>query len=82
MWGNGFCGFIAPDRSYTMSLANLPVSELQNLLMEETKKLTTALREGYVNSKKEEIRNKIEEIIKVLEEEKKKNDPMNRLTGS
>ena len=53
-----------------MSLANLTVSDLQNLLMEETKRLTTALREGYTTEEKEEIRKKIEQIIKALEEKK------------
>jgi len=56
-----------------MSLANLTVTELQNLLMEETKRLTTALREGYASEKKEEIKNKIEQIIKILEEQNSKN---------
>ena len=60
-----------------MSLANLTVTELQNLLMEETKRLTTALREGHTVEKKEEIKNKIEEIIKILEEK----DSSNRLAN-
>jgi len=42
-----------------MSLVNLTVAELQNLLMEETKKLTTALREGFTATGKDEIKNKI-----------------------
>jgi len=62
-----------------MSLANLTVAELQNLLMEETKKLTTALREGYSATEKEEVKNKIEEIIKVLQEKNPKNGSQNHL---
>ena len=50
-----------------MNLAKLTESELQNLLMEETKKFTTALREGNTAEQKEESRKKIEEIIKLLE---------------
>lgn len=56
-----------------MSLANLTVAELQNLLMEETKRLTTALREGYAVEEKEKIKNKIELIIKILKEKNSKN---------
>jgi hypothetical protein len=50
-----------------MNLATLTESELQNLLMEETKKFTTALREGKTADQKEENRKKIEEIIRLLE---------------
>jgi hypothetical protein len=61
-----------------MSLTNLTVTELQNLLMEETKRLTTALREGSPVSEKEEIKNKIEQIIKLLEEKNSRNHFTNR----
>jgi len=64
-----------------MSLANLTIAELQNLLMEETKKLTTALREDYASQKKEEIKGKIEQIIKLLEEKTEKNGSKNHLTN-
>ena len=64
-----------------MSLINLTEVELQNLLMEETKKLTTALREGIPADEKEKIKAKIEEIIRTLEEKKSKNGPRNSLTN-
>jgi hypothetical protein len=64
-----------------MSLANLTVGELQNLLMEETKKLTTALRKGFTATEKDEIRNKIEQIIKSLEEKNSKNGSKNNLAN-
>lgn len=57
-----------------MSLANLTVSELQTLLMEETKKLTTALRQGFATEEKEKISKRIEEIIKILDEKKTSDD--------
>ena len=55
-----------------MNLAKLTESELQNLLMEETKKFTNALREGNTAEQKEESRKKIEEIIKLLESKRSK----------
>jgi hypothetical protein len=61
-----------------MSLAHLTVAELQNLLMEETKRLTTALREGHAAEEKEKIKNKIEQIIKILQEKNSKNHLANR----
>ena len=70
MWLN--CNPETPNQS-NMSLANLTVAELQNLLMEETKRLTTALREGHTVEKKEEIKNKIEQVIKILKEKNSKN---------
>ena len=70
MWLN--CDPEIPNHT-NMSLANLTVAELQNLLMEETKRLTTALREGYAVEEKEKIKNKIELIIKILKEKNSKN---------
>jgi hypothetical protein len=61
---------MSPKPIGTMNLAKLTESELQNLLMEETKKFTTALREGNTPEQKEENRKKIEEIIKLLEARK------------
>ena len=81
MLGNDFCGLntTLKYQHTIMSLANLTVAELQNLLMEETKKLTTALREGFMATEKDEIRNNIEEIIKALKEKNPKNGPINPL---
>ena len=53
-----------------MSLDNLTITELQNLLMEETKRFTSALREGCSIEEKEKMLKKIEEIQKLLEEKK------------
>ena len=64
-----------------MSLEHLSIAELQNLLMEETKRLTTALREGFTRDQKEEIKNKIEKIIAALEEKNSKNGSTNPVTS-
>ena len=56
-----------------MSLSSLSIAELQNLLMEETKKFTSTLRQGYSREEKEKMHLKIEEIVKILEEKKEKN---------
>jgi hypothetical protein len=61
-----------------MNLAKLTESELQNLLMEETKKFTTALREGNSTEQKEQHREKIEEIIKLLEAKRSSKSAENR----
>jgi len=50
-----------------MHLSQLTEQELQNLLMEETKKLTASLRQGLSIQQREESRKKIEEIIRLLE---------------
>jgi hypothetical protein len=64
-----------------MSLANLTIAELQNLLMEETKRLTTAMREGYSSKQKEEIKNKIDQIIQALEEKNPRGNTKNHLAN-
>lgn len=48
-----------------MSLHNLSIEELESLLMEETKKLTLAFRDGMIEEK-ENQRNIIEGIQKLL----------------
>jgi hypothetical protein len=53
-----------------MSLRNLDTAELQNILMEETKKFTTAMRNKISQAEKDHIRNKIDEIVKILAERK------------
>ena len=56
-----------------MSLSNLTIAELQNLLMEETQKFTRALREGCSIEEKEKMRQKIEEVQKLIEEKRHTN---------
>jgi hypothetical protein len=48
------------------SFNNLSIAELEELLMEETKKLTSAIREGCSLEEKERMRETIEEIQKLL----------------
>jgi hypothetical protein len=56
-----------------MSLDNLSSAELQNLLMEETKKFTAAMRDKLSQAEKDKLRTRIDEILKLLEERKKTN---------
>jgi len=53
-----------------MLLQNLSTSELENLLIEETKKYTSSLRGSNVAEEKEQIRLRIEVLIKALNERK------------
>ena len=53
-----------------MSLTSLSTSELETLLMEETKKLTSAIREGFHNHDREELRKRIQEILHIMEQRK------------
>ena len=55
-----------------MSHNNLSTSELQDLLMEETKKLTQAIRDRLPVEEREQLRKKIQEIHMLLEERKEK----------
>jgi len=57
-----------------MSLSNLSISELQDLLMEETKKFTVAMRDKLSQDEKDSIRKRIEDIQKLLEEKKHKDN--------
>jgi hypothetical protein len=57
-----------------MSLSNLNPAELQNLLMDLTKQYTTCLRKGCGTDEKKELKEKIDEIVRILEESKTKND--------
>ena len=50
-----------------MSLTHLSPSELQDLLMNETKRLTSAIRDQVPVSEREELRKRIQEIQKLLE---------------
>ena len=44
----------------------MSVSELQNLLMEETKKLTTAIRDGVAQDERTALRKRIQDIQRLL----------------
>ena len=55
-----------------MSLDNLTIAELQSILMRETKKYTSCLREGCPQEEKDELRKKIDMILKLLQEKKEK----------
>jgi hypothetical protein len=50
-----------------MNLEGLSTSELRLLLMEETKRLTTAIRAGYSHEERDEMRMRIEKIQEILE---------------
>jgi hypothetical protein len=63
-----------------MSLNNLSNAELQNLLMEETKKFTAAMRDKISQPEKDKLRKRIDEILKLLEERKKTNGFQNHVT--
>lgn len=63
-----------------MSLTNLSTGELQDLLMQETKKLTTAIREAYPRKDRDDLRRRIQEIQRLLELRKEKDDKENDTT--
>ena len=50
-----------------MNYANLSTGELQELLMEKTKQLTSAIREGTPLQQREEVRKQIQVIQQLLE---------------
>lgn len=50
-----------------MNLYQLSVAELEELLMEETKKLTVAIRDNDEQSQRRELRQRIQDIQKLLE---------------
>ena len=50
-----------------MNYANLSTGELQELLMEKTKQLTSAIREGTPLQQREELRKQIQVIQQLLE---------------
>ena len=53
-----------------MLFQNLSTSELENLLIEETKRYTSSLRSNKLLEEKEQIRLRIEVLIKALSERK------------
>jgi hypothetical protein len=57
-----------------MSLTDLSVTELQDILMEETKKLTLIMRGEDTGEDRDKVRYRIEKIQRILEEKKEKNE--------
>lgn len=53
-----------------MRFDHLTTSELEHILMEETKKLTLALRDRMPSESRDELRKQIQEIQRLLEERK------------
>jgi hypothetical protein len=64
-----------------MLLTNLSVTELQELLMEETKKLTLIMRGEETGGDRDKIRYKIEKIQRILENRTERNDHSRPVTG-
>jgi hypothetical protein len=64
-----------------MSLTNLSIAELQDLLMEETKKFTLLMRGEDTGEDRDKIRYKIEKIQRILEEKMERNDTPNAIVG-
>jgi len=62
-----------------MLFQNLSTTELENLLIEETKKYTSSLRSSGLNDEKEQIRLRIEVLIKALYERKESNARINEI---
>jgi len=57
-----------------MLIQNLNLEELQELLMEETKRFTAALHNGTPQIEKNKIRDRIDNIVELIEEKQHKND--------
>lgn len=62
-----------------MLFQNLSTSELENLLIDETKRYTTSLRSGNAHEEKEQIRLRIEVLIKALSERKESDDRIHEI---
>jgi predicted RNase H-like nuclease (RuvC/YqgF family) len=56
-----------------MSIHDLNIDELQELLMQETKRFTAALHNGTPQYEKDRIRKEIDHIVQVIEERQNKN---------
>ena len=61
-----------------MLFQNLSTQELENLLIEETKKYTSNLR-GNMNNELEQVRLRIEVLIKALNERKESSDRIHEI---
>jgi len=57
----------------TTSLQQLTIAELEELLMEETKKFTSAFHDGTSQDQKDIIRKRIDDIQQLLEKRKQEN---------
>ena len=57
----------------TTSLQQLSLAELEELLMEETKKFTSALHDGTSQEQKDVMRKRIDDIQQLLEKRKQGN---------
>jgi hypothetical protein len=57
----------------TTSLQQLNIAELEELLMEETKKFTSAFHDGTSQDQKDIIRKRIDDIQQLLEKRKQEN---------
>ena len=62
-----------------MLFQNLSTSELENLLIEETKKYTSSLRSSNTMEEKEQVRLRIEVLIKALSERKESDDRIHEI---
>jgi hypothetical protein len=62
-----------------MLFQNLNTSELENLLIEETKKYTSYLRGNRITEEREQLRLRIEVLIKALEERKESSDRIQQI---
>ena len=51
-----------------MTLQNLNIEELEDLLMEETKRFTSSLHDGTPQNEKNMIRARIDRIVQIIEE--------------
>ena len=54
----------------TISLQQLNIAELEELLMEETKKFTSAFHDGTSQDQKDIMRKRIDDIVLLLEKRK------------
>jgi hypothetical protein len=62
-----------------MLFQNLSTPELENLLIDETKKYTSSLRGTNVHEEKEQIRLRIEVLLKALHERKESDDRIHEI---
>ena len=56
----------------TQSLQQLNITELEELLMNETKKFTSALHDGTSQAEKDILRKKIDDIVLLIEQRKQR----------
>lgn len=66
----------------TTSLQQLNIAELEELLMNETKKFTSALHDGTSQEEKDILRKRIDDILQLLEKRKQMNADKSNPSGS